>query len=680
MAWQYLEYKFPVTSIFDKHLMWLSDNTNIYFAMKANDDDDWSYFAGNASHNLGTGSLLTSYSTSESSAQTNYLTTSKDSNNKVIAILPSSIQAKYVRMYIDDTISTTIYEWKASINITADEVITGELIITDDISDTPLLRVLEGGNDVINLGNFTDNTYGLIGYDGSGNTIFELSNDNLIIGSWTIEENSLYNLDSGTPDTNPDTGITLEPVGGSDNKSIIKIYDGTTLTVALGNYDTDKFGLYVIDGILGSWTVDETSLYLLDSGTPDTDPNTGITLETEGGTDSKAVIRIYDGTDMNAALGNYADGKYGVYAIEGSVGTWEIGSETLSSISEVIVLDATNETITVGDIASDGIQISTDGIAAYGGGVKKGEWLVNSNFWLGTSGGDKKIEWNPDTDTFYIRGNAAFDTLVFQEVFTTKGSFVVAKSGADLYESTTATGTTFTVKVAKSISGGAPFVNSDVCKIDNGVNSTWFTVGTGSDQSDYWQYTATYQSGSNSATYREGVSIVDYGQSGDGWHLLTVDQSNSPRYSIYTHAGSPWSANTELMRYGNLNGFLDYSSTLYGFAVGETNKYLKYDPTNGLRIKGSITITGGSGVANLSDAGDLARGNDLDDVSDENTTYKKTTQNEKTGASRAYSGLDSSNNLITSVIPTTNTSPSGAGLYLGADYLGYYDSTMVTSI
>lgn len=42
------------------------------------------------------------------------------------------------------------------------------------------------------------------------------------------------------------------------------------------------------------------------------------------------------------------------------------------------------------------------------------------------------------------------------------------------------------------------------------------------------------------------------------------------------------------------------------------------------------------------------------------------------GAQRANTGLDSSGNLVTKVIPASNVAPSGAGLYLGADFLGYY--------
>jgi len=39
-------------------------------------------------------------------------------------------------------------------------------------------------------------------------------------------------------------------------------------------------------------------------------------------------------------------------------------------------------------------------------------------------------------------------------------------------------------------------------------------------------------------------------------------------------------------------------------------------------------------------------------------------------------GMDSNSNLITSVIPTRNAAPAGAGLYLGADYMGFYNGTV----
>jgi len=49
---------------------------------------------------------------------------------------------------------------------------------------------------------------------------------------------------------------------------------------------------------------------------------------------------------------------------------------------------------------------------------------------------------------------------------------------------------------------------------------------------------------------------------------------------------------TERARLGDLNGFLGYTTPTYGVAVGEDDSFLKYDPTNGLRVKGTAVISG----------------------------------------------------------------------------------------
>jgi len=90
--------------------------------------------------------------------------------------------------------------------------------------------------------------------------------------------------------------------------------------------------------------------------------------------------------------------------------------------------------------------------------------------------------------------------------------------------------------------------------------------------------------------WKKGATVVNYGQSGDGVIYLTASETNAPYIGVVNHAGSPWSSVTTRLRIGNLNGFLGYASDLYGIAIGETNAYLKYDPTNGLRIRGTIAV------------------------------------------------------------------------------------------
>jgi len=101
-----------------------------------------------------------------------------------------------------------------------------------------------------------------------------------------------------------------------------------------------------------------------------------------------------------------------------------------------------------------------------------------------------------------------------------------------------------------------------------------------------------YSADANPA-WKKGATVVNYKQSGDGGVYMTASESNAPYLSVFTHAGEPWTDLSTKLRIGNLNGYLGYSSDKYGIAIGEATKYLKYDPTNGLRIKGDIEATSG---------------------------------------------------------------------------------------
>jgi phage minor structural protein len=81
-------------------------------------------------------------------------------------------------------------------------------------------------------------------------------------------------------------------------------------------------------------------------------------------------------------------------------------------------------------------------------------------------------------------------------------------------------------------------------------------------------------------------------------------------------------------------------------------------------ISGSITITGGSGIANLTDAGDLAIADTADFATQVSGAQKP--------SNNATVGADWTSNLLN--IPGTLGTPSGSGLFLSSTHLGYYDS------
>jgi len=80
---------------------------------------------------------------------------------------------------------------------------------------------------------------------------------------------------------------------------------------------------------------------------------------------------------------------------------------------------------------------------------------------------------------------------------------------------------------------------------------------------------------------------------GQSTNYILLEPASPLRVSLY-------SADTERLRIGNLNGFLGYVVDTYGLAIGDSSKFLKYDPANGLRL-------GGAGVARIELDLDLAR-------------------------------------------------------------------------
>ena len=151
------------------------------------------------------------------------------------------------------------------------------------------------------------------------------------------------------------------------------------------------------------------------------------------------------------------------------------------------------------------------------------------------------------------------------------------------------------------IDGDETFESGDILRIKNSTDDEWMLVTNATSAPTYTvtrdldeQYTS-----NENPIWTKGTSVTNFGQSGDGVIYLTASETNAPYLSVVTHAGAPYDALTTRVRVGNLNGFLGESSDVYGFAAGETDAYMKYDPTNGLRIKGIVSIEAGSTIEGL---------------------------------------------------------------------------------
>ena len=197
-----------------------------------------------------------------------------------------------------------------------------------------------------------------------------------------------------------------------------------------------------------------------------------------------------------------------------------------------------------------------------------------------------------------IRGALKASVFEYAQSLVMGGTLTIAKAGGKLYADCTSVDSpnTFNVDVEdpdgiSHAAAGNLWATNDIVRLKDAlVGDLWAKVSSKTDMTTYWRLVVVKQSpgaGTN-YTFRRGMAVVNYGQSGQGFLVLTADQGSAPFYSVRSHSGSPWTAQTELARMGNLNGNWGYSSAVYGIALGEYasgKASMTWDSTNGLRLR-----------------------------------------------------------------------------------------------
>jgi hypothetical protein len=256
-----------------------------------------------------------------------------------------------------------------------------------------------------------------------------------------------------------------------------------------------------------------------------------------------------------------------------------------------------------------------------------GDALQSATFTSGGQGWAINASGSAEFANVRIRGEIAAAVFRYSEVVATAGSAGVFKSAAILYADVTppASGS-FTIPAKNNDAGTALFASGDILwlKAPNGAGilSTYATVTAVSNQGTYTNYTVTFNSGSSGTAYRAGAVVVDLGPAGTGFITQSADGTfgTSANLSIWTHAGSPWSATTLQGRFGNLNGSYGVAAgtNTYGIGIGDYagNKYLVFTP-GALTVRGTINADAGylgaltvSGLLSLNTTGELRAGAD----------------------------------------------------------------------
>ena len=410
-------------------------------------------------------------------------------------------------------------------------------------------------------------------------------------------------------DTKVDLPILNEALRKIDRALLYGRLRTSATDSSLGYLNTEILNITVIgsvtNGNIAGWTISATSL---SSGTGAT------TVGLDSGGTNPA---IYCGSATPASAPFRVTNGGAMTATSGSIGGWTLASDRLSYGTDADYIGLIPGTgIQLGDstFADAEFSVTNAGALTCTTGTVKGLLTVGT---AGTTiqidGANNRIRtsdyvsgafgsgWNIDNtwaEFNNIRARGRISTAVFEKlsISSVGGNFLVCDSDTLAADMTAADSSVFT------ITGNSTFAVNDILRIksltDTGSDDEWFVVTNTLSAPTYTvtrDAASTYTANANPA-WKKGTCVVNYGASGEGLIYMTASDTNSPHIDVLTHAGAPWSTTTTRMRIGNVNGFLGAATDLYGIYIGETNAYLKYDPTNGLQVKGTITCVAGSDV------------------------------------------------------------------------------------
>jgi hypothetical protein len=193
----------------------------------------------------------------------------------------------------------------------------------------------------------------------------------------------------------------------------------------------------------------------------------------------------------------------------------------------------------------------------------------------------------------------------YESISAIGGSILLSKNACEVYE-TVVTASPFTLKVNDSDDGTALVELNDVIRIKywNGteVIDIWGTCGAPSSSGGVTTVSVTLESGGTGKTIQKGAAVVNYGPSGAGVMQLQAGETTS-RLRIATHAGSPWTTETNQVVLGNLrNTYGAGANDRYGAGIGDysSGEYLSYNAAGTGKLVlaaagGKITLDATSG-------------------------------------------------------------------------------------
>lgn len=287
----------------------------------------------------------------------------------------------------------------------------------------------------------------------------------------------------------------------------------------------------------------------------------------------------------------------------GILGAWNVTNFNLrsgsSDANSNVLLDPTNSEIRLG--ATTGDYITLSGIL---------QRIISSNYSTGVSG-FKITPTLIEAENIIARGTLRGTTFAYDIISAIGGQLLVANASTLASDMTALDNSTLEIKADTTFAVNDMLVMRAVAS--SGIQEEHFRV---TDASSAPTYTVTRDvagvfTADENPAWKAGTPVVKQGSSNGtdtysgGWLKLIGEGTNSPYYAVFQRTGVAYNAYEEVCRLGNLNGFLDYSTDIYGIAIGNNDANLCYDVTNGFRLRGlssnffkavaddSIATTGG---------------------------------------------------------------------------------------
>lgn len=361
-------------------------------------------------------------------------------------------------------------------------------------------------------------------------------------------------------------------------------------------------------------------------------------------TDAAYLLWAGDAIAADAPFSVAKDGS--IYSIAGEIAGWTISAASLESNllslqsagrivagsgNDIIYLDSQDATwrLWAGNAtaSSAAFRVSKTGRAYFADAYVVGT-LRSTNFVSGTSGFSMNSDGTAEFDNIIARGRLTAYVLAEATISVASGRTIISD------------GAVLAVDMSNTddfiIFDAPAFEASDIIRLKPDINrDEWMLVSSAPiivaegfkyfvvrslNSAEVGYVQSAFYAGENAARFgsasetgsgaplsagEEGQELGEFQPGGPnlatsgGYLILEGGRAWGPYFGVVRRYGPLYDQLLDVVRIGNLSGILDYTTEIYGAVFGDSNDFMSYDPTNGLRIstRSGVTTINQAGMA-----------------------------------------------------------------------------------